>query len=109
MSRLPDGHELLAVARELVLQRLLPALPEAMRYEALMVANAIAIAARELVGHPGTDLRTDEYERVLASAIRNGHCDEDKQLARQLRASTLAKLQISNPKAFAARQRAPPG
>jgi len=44
----PSAHELLEIARKAMRGDLLAALPEARRYEALMVANALAIAARVL-------------------------------------------------------------
>jgi hypothetical protein len=47
MSDIPDAANLLATARALLLGDLLPALPDDLRYAALMVANAMAIAARE--------------------------------------------------------------
>lgn len=43
----PDAHELLDIARSTLLEQLLPALPGELRYPALMIANAMAIAARE--------------------------------------------------------------
>ena len=42
----PDADDLLAAARTSVLHELLAALPETQHYEALMVANALAIARR---------------------------------------------------------------
>lgn len=44
----PDTGDLLTAARASVLHELLPALPDALHYEALMVANALAIARRML-------------------------------------------------------------
>lgn len=42
----PDAADLLATARAALLEKLLPALPAHLHYEARMVANAMAIAAR---------------------------------------------------------------
>lgn len=42
----PDAADLLGTARALLLERLLPALPPDLHYEARMIANAMAIAAR---------------------------------------------------------------
>ena len=47
MGDRPDGADLLAIARETLRRDVLPLVPEEGRYAALMVANAIAIAARE--------------------------------------------------------------
>lgn len=47
MPERPSGAELLEVALKVLRERLLPRLPADCRYEALMVANAIGIAARE--------------------------------------------------------------
>lgn len=47
MRNRPAGSELLQVARETLLKELLPHLPGEQNYPALMVANAMGIAARE--------------------------------------------------------------
>ncbi|PWS37110.1 hypothetical protein DFH01_09565 [Falsiroseomonas bella] len=47
MLEKPDGPDLLATAREVLLKELLPALPPDKVFAARMVANAMAIAARE--------------------------------------------------------------
>ena len=47
MHDLPDGPALLALARELLLDELLPLLPPERQREALLVANCMAIAERE--------------------------------------------------------------
>lgn len=46
MLEQPDAADLLATARATLLEKLLPALPAHLHYEARMVANAMAIAAR---------------------------------------------------------------
>ena len=87
----PAGAELLRVARAEVLEKLLPKLPEAERYAARMVANAMAIAARELARGPSSTLDT----RRLARAIRAGEHDEPGQstlLRETLRDLTRARL-----------------
>lgn len=48
MHKQVDGTELLKTARAALLQHLLPALPDVLRYEARMIANALLIASREL-------------------------------------------------------------
>lgn len=44
----PTGAELLAAARKVLRDALLPALPPERKHDALMIANAMAIAARQL-------------------------------------------------------------
>ncbi|MDC0033263.1 DUF6285 domain-containing protein [Alphaproteobacteria bacterium] len=48
MRERPTGEELLMIARKLLREELVPLLPEERRYDALMVANAMAIAARQI-------------------------------------------------------------
>jgi hypothetical protein len=47
MADRPHGPDLLAIARETLRRDLLPEVSEDARYTALMIANAMAIAARE--------------------------------------------------------------
>jgi hypothetical protein len=64
-----DAADLLAIARETLLGELVPALPNERRYAALMVANAMAIAAR---GHrlaPGAERDEAEALRRLLRDI----------------------------------------
>ncbi len=120
----PDALELLAIARETLLDAVLPELSGAARYQALMVANALAIARRELCG--GGDAGAGELEmldtlygdaepragneddaarlarltRRLARDLRNGELDGGPQLGvrRMLRERLEARLAVSNPK-----------
>ncbi|MDB5415294.1 MAG: hypothetical protein JWR10_3629 [Rubritepida sp.] len=48
MLESPDATDLLNTAREALLQKLLPALPAHLHYEARMAASAIAIATRAI-------------------------------------------------------------
>ncbi|MYN13599.1 acyl-CoA dehydrogenase [Pusillimonas sp. TS35] len=144
MSLRPDAGALLAVARRTLLDTILPALPEEQRYDVLMIANAMAIAGRELApvaewalaeqrmyaafvgagagvadqpgapaidnhGAGGTaqgkdvglvDAADAEPERLLARRIRARAipAEDDVRLRALLRAVTLARLKISNPK-----------
>jgi hypothetical protein len=68
MSDISDAADLLAAAREALLGELVPALPKDRRYAALMIANAMAIAAREQ--RLGFD--ADQSE---AARLRNLHDD----------------------------------
>jgi hypothetical protein len=111
----PHAPELLEVARATLLAEILPALPEAQRLAARMVANAIGIAAREaaldgaaraallaraaaLTGASADPLRT------LAAAIREGAFDPGTPRHREAAAllDDLARLRcsVSAPKAL---------
>ena len=48
MRERPTGEELLIIARKVLREELMPLLPDERRYDALMVANAMAIAARQI-------------------------------------------------------------
>ncbi|MGB5956365.1 4-hydroxypentanoyl-CoA kinase subunit LvaB [Pseudomonas sp.] len=114
----PNAHELLDIARATLLEQLLPALPGELRYPALMIANAMAIAARESrLGAQAEDQEqarlaalVDEapstlpdMRRQLARAIRQGRHDAPqtrRTLIETLRQVTVARLAISNPKAL---------
>ena len=119
----PAAAELLEVAREAILAEIAPSLPESRRYAALMAANALAIASRDLEapddgaaelarlaallprlapgGEPACALR--EATARLARAIREGRFDEgaprDRLLA-HLREGVRARLAVSNPRAL---------
>ncbi|MCI3953255.1 MAG: hypothetical protein K0R53_2754, partial [Burkholderiales bacterium] len=117
--------ELLSIARETFTAQLLPALPESLRYTALMIANAMAIARREIETGEGSaraelrrlrvlfseapsepdanELRgtVADYNRRLVQAIRAGRYDSDNAaLLEHLRRTAAEKLAISNPKAL---------
>ncbi len=123
-----SGAEILATARQTLLKELLPLLPPERKYDILMIANAMAIAARELETGD-QDLRR-EYELLtklykdcevseiddlhkieacihalkkrLAADIRAGVFDDNKDMGETLHALLLelvmAKLRQSNPK-----------
>ena len=120
----PDGQNLLETARKVFIAEIVPALPAGSRYTALMIANAMAIAQREiaagdaplaaecerlraLLSEPsatpaGAALRSvlGGYNRRLAAEIRAGRFDgEDRAaLLEHLRRTTEEKLAVSNPK-----------
>jgi hypothetical protein len=91
----PDAGELLRVARGELLETLLPHLPEAQRYTARMVANAMAIAAREL-RTPVAAVPVDEA--TLARQIRSGAHDGSTAILATLRDITARRLAVSNPR-----------
>jgi hypothetical protein len=124
MNDRPDATELLEIARRTLLDDVLPRLPDDLRYSALMIANAMAIAAREhaagdtdaiaelarlqgLYGEPqqalaGSALRTalSGYNRRLAADIRAGRCDGWLGLRGHLAQTTADKVTVANPKAL---------
>ena len=124
----PDGARLLELARETLLEALSAALPPDGRYTARLVANAMAIAARELeTGDApcraeraaleklfGEDreeaaglARAESLEEALhrlrwrlAAEIRAGVRDADPGVHALLRESAAARLKIVNPRAL---------
>jgi hypothetical protein len=122
MRNEPGAAALLGLARQVLLTELAPLLPEARRYDLLMVAAAMAIAARELEGAgaapalererllaffddaegpPETEAIGDTLKRLnrqLAAAIRRGEHDGDASLHRLLTDVIEAYLLESNPK-----------
>lgn len=68
MSDQPDAQALLAQARKVLLQELLPLLPKERVYDALMVANAMAIAGREAAGGAAAQAQA---EQAIAAFYRS--------------------------------------
>ncbi len=123
MNDIPDAIKLLAIARATLLDKLLPHVPEELRYDALMIANAMAIAVREqangeaaaqaelarlrgLFDEPGAsdalEAALDGYRKRLATDIRNGRFDDAERAAllTHLVQTAADELAISNPKAL---------
>ena len=125
MNNRSHANELLHIARETFVAQIIPALPENLRYTALMVANAMAIARREM--EAGDAPARAEFKRLctllseshhdpsaaelhtaiadrnrrLARDIRAGRYDSDNAaLLEHLRRTTEEKLAVSNPKAL---------
>lgn len=116
MSGPCPGADLLRTARDLLRGEVAPALPGPLRYPAAMIANAVAIAARELEEGPAcrAELRTlyatfypdappsaplERLERRLADDIRAGRLDEapDGPLSGFVLARTRLRLRVSSP------------
>ena|SRR5688572_17658083 len=125
MNDRPDAQNLLATARSALLADILPMLPAGSRYTALMIANAMAIAQREVAagdaplaaecgrlrallsenaappaaGAALSDVAAG-YNRRLAGEIRAGRFDGEERAAllEHLRRATNEKLAVSNPK-----------
>jgi hypothetical protein len=123
MRNQPDARELLGIARETFIARILPALPEDLRYTALMVANAMVIARREIeAGEESAQSELTRLRGLFGESAHNVHgfdlhsalADRNRRLARDIRAgryesdnsAVLAhlrrtveeKLAVSNPK-----------
>lgn len=125
MHTQPAGADLLETARTILRKELLPALPPAQRHLALMVANAMGIAARQLeagetaqrreleqlaqllaLAPPDTgaslESEQDRLGDALHAAIRAGHADPGAPLhdalGAFLRATCRRRVQESNPK-----------
>ena len=126
MNNLPESVELLRIARAALETELKPLVTGEARYTLAMVANAMAIAAREaeigearaaealarldsLYGYAPRDLHgaalvaaVAEHERRLCAHIRAGAFDADgverAAVLEHLRESVRARLAISNPK-----------
>ncbi|CAN5351494.1 hypothetical protein BH11PSE11_BH11PSE11_22080 [soil metagenome] len=123
MRELSKGQDLLLTARDELLKQLLPALPPSLRYQALMIANAMAIAAREaaigaeheqaesislhsLLNMSAIDSQRGQSalngRKQLCAQIRAGAFDPasapHQELLRHLASTVRAKVAISNPK-----------
>ena len=130
MRERPTGGELLTIARKVLREELMPLLPEERRYDALMVANAMAIAARQiafgdaperrerqnLAGLLGATVEGDvamaasaavgDLYRRLSAEIRSGACDPGTPRHAAVHAFlldvTIQKLRESAPKTLEA-------
>lgn len=125
MNDRPNAIELLDIARVTLLGAVLPRLPEDLRYNALMIANAMAIAAREHAeggkvalaelarlralfgesddtGIGAVQTALARYNSRLAAEIRTGYFGDEKRgaLLDHLKKTVEAKLEVANPKAL---------
>ena len=102
----PLAPDLLAIAREVLLKELLPALPPDKAFAARMVANAMAIAARSASeGDAAARLAALSGDaRTFAAAIREGRFDpgtpQHAAAATVLDDITRARCQVSAPRAL---------
>lgn len=121
MSHLDATTGLLEIARQTLRETVMPHVGAAARYEAAMVANALAIAARateqgpamhaaereRLVGFYGTpDATLDELRQRLCGELRRGGMPPERERALRLILAdgVRRRLAISNP-AYAAKDR----
>ena len=116
MLERPDGGNLLETARDVLLRELLPHLPEAQRFHARMIANAMLIARRESQADPASALaalrdavdapagEAEDLLHRLAQGIRAGAHDpgtpRHAAVAAALLALTRLRCGVSAPKAL---------
>ncbi len=114
MRERPDGAELLAIAREVLRKELMPLLPKEKAYQALMIANAMSIAERQLQngsvaeqeeqqrleGLLGQSADLATLNRLFATGIREGRFDHDANARRILLDATTQRVRESAPKAL---------
>jgi len=116
MINRPETRDLLAEARQVLLDSLAPELGGERKYEVLMIANAMGMAIREreqqeagepeatdvmlarfLAGH-GLPEESGKGEQTLARALRERVVDGgDRNLRAVLRAMTETRLKVNNP------------
>jgi hypothetical protein len=130
MRDISDAADLLTTARDALTRDLLPSLSKEQRYIGLMIANAMAIALREVEsaaeaeqaetarlrallgagasgngGEEGTRADLAGLRRQMRDAIRRGRFDSGEQaeaLSAHLGVTAAAWVAISNPKALRA-------
>ncbi len=95
----PSGAALLDAARRALIDEVVPGLEGRPRYVALMVANAIGIAAREIGATPEGTPPASADPMSLTRAIRAGAHDGDAVLFESLRAANAAASAIWKPPA----------
>lgn len=92
----PSGAALLDAARRSLMDEVVPGLEGRPRYVALMVANAIGIASREIAQAEAL-ARADETVGVSVRAIRAGAHDADAGLHAALTAAADLAAQVWKP------------
>ena len=120
MGDLPTGRELLALARDVLLNDLLPRLPEQYRLDARLVANSMAIAEREAVlgagpmhqllcelealyqTAEGEEELLTRFARDLRIGAFEGVARHDREARTILWRLTIFKLRQANPRFLAA-------
>ena len=109
----PDARGLVEIALQTFQESILPIVPAERRFEALMIANALSIAERELAAKPepvlaivvggliGKSGDLETLAPMLCSAIDAGAFDAPERQA-ELRSAlwelTRARLSVSNPR-----------
>ncbi|MDB5408491.1 MAG: hypothetical protein JWL84_3403 [Rhodospirillales bacterium] len=104
----PDAAELIAIALARFREEILPVLPADRRLAALMIANALGIAERELAagGDDGTIAaafatligETADAVPAFVADLRRGRWDDDADLHHLLLQDAKARVAIANPR-----------
>ncbi len=111
MRDAPQGVELLAEARRVLANKVLPQLASETRYQVLMAIRAITLVEREFEASAeteeklgetlrrllGSDVTVPELTRLLSKRIRNGDFDVSDELYAFLRLAVAFKLKETNP------------
>lgn len=105
VTRRPEEPEdLLETAARVLREEVVDGLSGKARYQALMIANAVAIAARQIRDVPRQDLvdipATADAES-LVQAIREGTLDGRADVFEWIVSGLRAEVAVSNPKALA--------
>ena len=104
MSQRPGPEDLLETAARVLRQHVAGGLSGKARYQALMVANAIAIAGRQVGQAPPqelADIPAAEDPAALVEAIREGTLDGRTDVFDWILRGLRAEVGVSNPKALA--------
>ncbi|NMG32486.1 DUF6285 domain-containing protein [Aromatoleum evansii] len=86
MREQPKGDALLATARQILRDDVLPALPADRKYALLMVMNAMSIAERQLRNGDAPEVQELAELRELLDDSKASPAEGNRQLARLLRA-----------------------
>ncbi len=111
MRDAPGGVELLAEARRVLADKVLPRLSPETRYQLLMAIRAITLAEREFQASAeteeklgellqqlvGSDARAPELIQVLSKRIRKGDLDASEEIYTFLRLAVAFKLKETSP------------
>jgi len=111
MRDAPRGVELLAEARRVLADKVLPQLRSETRYQVLMAIKAITLVEREFEASAeaeeklgemlqqlvGSDATVPELTQLLSKRIRNGDFDVSDELYAFLRLAVAFKLKETNP------------
>jgi hypothetical protein len=117
----PAAADLLETARALLRDEVIEHLPASQKLNGLMIANAMAIAARELAESPALESEAEAELRLIYAEtedvdlatltrrmcrdIRVGRFDDDDVVYRSLLENTRKRIAISNPRYLAASQK----
>jgi hypothetical protein len=123
MRDAPQGVELLAEARRVLANKVLPQLASETRYQVLMAIRAITLVEREFEASAeteekldemlrqllGSDVTVPELTRILSKRIRNGDFDASDGLYAFLQLAVAFKLKETNPSKVAEGLESSPG